>query len=365
MNSTHMRRALELAARGIGAASPNPVVGAVIIKSGKIIAEGFHKKAGGDHAEIAAIKKTKGRAKGATMYVTLEPCNHFGKTPPCTDAIILAGIKKVIVAARDPNPLVAGKGIAKLKRSGIAVTVGDGQKQAKRLNEPYTKFITKKMPFVTIKAAISLDGKIAASSGDSAWISNEKSRKKVHEIRAEADVIMIGVNTLLKDNPRLNVRLARPMRPVKQPIRLIVDTHLKTPANAKIFRTKGGAVWIAAGPDASKKKAADLTKKGAVVLRVGLLKNRVNLKLLMKELARREIVNVLLEGGGELLTSAVEERLVDRAAFFYAPLLLGGDSTYCVYHGRGIKRVQNGVKLKKVTFKQFDDNILIQGEVAR
>ena len=362
MSSRYMRRALELAARGIGTTSPNPMVGAVIVKSGRVIAEGFHKKAGADHAEIAAFKKAKGRAKGATMYVSLEPCSHFGKTPPCTDAILLAGIKKVVVAARDPNPLVAGKGIAKLKRAGIAVTVGDSQNEAKRLNEPYTKFVTKKMPFVTIKAAVSLDGKIAASAGHSAWISNEKSRKKVHEMRAEADVVMIGVNTLLKDDPRLNVRLARP---VKQPIRLIVDTHLKTKVTAKIFRTKGGTVWIAAGPGASKKKADALVKKGGVVIRVGLLKNRVNLKLLMKELARRGIVNVLLEGGGELLTSAVEERLVDRAAFFYAPLLLGGDGAYCVYHGKGQKRVQNGVKLKEVTFEQFDDNILVQGEVAR
>ena len=209
MSSRYMRRALELAARGIGSASPNPMVGAVIVKSGRVIAEGFHKKAGADHAEIAAFKKAKGRAKGATMYVTLEPCNHFGKTPPCTDAILSAGIKKVVVAARDPNPLVAGKGIAKLKRAGIAVTVGDSQKEANRLNEPYTKFVKKKMPFVTIKAAVSLDGKIAASAGDSAWISNEKSRKKVHEMRRDADLVMVGVNTLLKDDPRLNVRLAR------------------------------------------------------------------------------------------------------------------------------------------------------------
>ena len=365
MSSRYMRRALELAARGIGTTSPNPMVGAVIVKSGRVIAEGFHKKAGGDHAEIAALKKAKGNAKGATMYLSLEPCNHFGKTPPCTNAIVLAGIKKVVVATRDPNPLVAGKGMAKLKRAGIAVAVGDCQREAKRLNEPYTKFITKKVPFVTIKAAVSLDGKIAASSGKSAWISNEKSRKKVHEMRAEADVVMIGVNTLLKDNPRLNVRLARPVRPVKHPIRLIVDTHLKTKITSKIFRTKGGTVWIAAGPGASKKKAGDLTKKGGVVMRVGLLKNRVNLKLLMKELARRGIVTVLMEGGGELFTSAVEQRLVDRAAFFYAPLLLGGDSTYCVYHGRGTKRVQNGVRLKGVTFEQLDDNCLVQGEVAR
>ena len=361
MNSTFMRRALTLAARGKGHTSPNPLVGAVIVKSGKKVSEGYHQKAGSDHAEIVALKKIKGAAKGATMYVTLEPCNHFGKTPPCTQAIVLAGIKKVIIAIRDPNPLVAGKGIAKLKRAGLDVTVGDSQKEAKRLNEPYIKFITKKTPFVTIKAAISLDGKIAAASGNSTWISNKKSRKTAHEMRANADVVMIGVNTLLKDDPRLNVRLGKT---VTHPIRLIVDTHLKTKITANIFRTKGGAVWIAAGPDAPKKKAEVLRSKGALILRTGLTKNRINLRSLMKELARRGIVNVLLEGGGELLTSAIEQRIADKAAFFVAPILLGGGDRYSIFHGKGVNKVSDGLRLKNVTYTNMDDNVLVEGEVA-
>ncbi len=370
MNSIHMRRALTLAARARGRTSPNPMVGAVIVKSGKKISEGYHQKAGADHAEIAALKKAKGGAKGATMYVTLEQCNHFGKTPPCTEAIISAGIKKVIVATRDPNPLVAGKGMAKLKRAGIAVTAGDGRDEAKRLNEPYMKFITKKVPFVTVKAAISLDGKVAAASGNSAWISNEKSRKIVHEMRAEADVVMIGVNTLLKDDPRLTARLgkpvkqpARPARP-ERPVRLIVDTHLKTPVTAKIFRTNGGTVWIAAGPDAPKKKAEALTSKGALILRTGLTKNRINLRSLMTELARRGIVNVLLEGGGELFTSAIEQKIADKAAFFIAPILLGGGERYSIFHGKGVNKVSDALRLKNVTYKNIDDNVLVVGKAA-
>ncbi|MFQ5431567.1 MAG: bifunctional diaminohydroxyphosphoribosylaminopyrimidine deaminase/5-amino-6-(5-phosphoribosylamino)uracil reductase RibD [Nitrospinota bacterium] len=361
MNSIYMRRALTLAARARGRTSPNPMVGAVIVKTGKKISEGYHRKAGNDHAEIAALKKAEGRTRGATMYVTLEPCNHFGKTPPCTEAIISAGIKKVIAATRDPNPLVAGKGIAKLKRAGIAVTVGDSRNEAKRLNEPYIKFITKKVPFVTVKAAISLDGKIAAASGNSNWISNEKSRKTAHQMRAVADVVMVGVNTLLKDDPRLNVRLGKSK---KHPVRLIVDTHLKTPVTAKIFRAKGGAVWIAAGPDAPKKKAEALNSKGALILHTGLTENRINLQRLMKELARRGIINVLLEGGGELLTSAIEQRIADRAAFFIAPILLGGGEKYSIFHGKNINRVSDALRLKDVTYKNIDDNVLVEGKVA-
>jgi diaminohydroxyphosphoribosylaminopyrimidine deaminase/5-amino-6-(5-phosphoribosylamino)uracil reductase len=337
------------------------MVGAVIVKSGKTVAEGFHQKAGHDHAEIVALKKAKGRAKGAAMYVTLEPCNHFGNRPPCSEAIISAGIKKVFVAMRDPNPIVAGKGVRRLKKAGISVVVGDMQNDALKLNEPYIKFVTKKLPFVTIKAAMSLDGKIAAASGNSAWISNVKSRQKAHEMRAAADLVMVGINTLLKDDPRLNVRYGKSSG--RMPVRLIVDTHLKTPAGAKIFRTKGGPVWIAAGPDAPKKKAAALSEKGAVILRVGLKKKRINLQKLMKELARRGIVNVLLEGGGELMTSVIEERLADRAAFFIAPILLGGNDRYSIFHGKGAGKVGGGVELKNVTFKTFDDNILVEGEV--
>ena len=362
MNSIFMLRALRLAARAKGRTSPNPMVGALIIKSGKKISEGYHQKAGADHAEIAALKKAKGSAQGATMYVTLEPCNHFGKTPPCTEAIISAGIKKVFIATRDPNPLVAGKGIAKLKRAGIAVTIGDSQVEAKQLNEPYIKFITKKVPFVTIKAAISLDGKIAAASGNSTWISNKKSRERAHQMRAEADVVMIGVNTLLKDDPRLNVRLGKP---IKHPVRLIVDTHLKTKTTAKIFRTKGGAVWIAAGKNAEEKKAKALTSKGALVLRIGLTKKRINLRSLMKELARHGIVNVLLEGGGKLLTSAIEQQIADRAAFFIAPILLGGGETYSIFHGKGINKVSDAFRITDVTYKNIEDNVLVMGKVER
>ncbi|GMT41768.1 MAG: riboflavin biosynthesis protein RibD [bacterium] len=366
MKSPYMRRALDLAVRARGCTSPNPMVGAVIVKSGKIIAEGFHKKAGGDHAEIAALKairKAKKSAKGAILYVTLEPCCHRGKTPPCTDAVVASGIKKVVLAARDPNPLVAGKGIEKLKKAGITVLEGLLQKEAKKLNEAYEKFITQKVPFVVMKAASSLDGKIASETGQSKWITNETARKKVHEMRQDCDVVMVGINTILKDDPSLNVRPVK--KGAKQPLRLIVDTTLKTEPDASVFHSQGGRVLIAAGTDAPASRLKPLEQKGAEILRIGLKNDRVNLKELMKALAKMNVVSILLEGGGELFTSALASGIVDRVALFYAPIILGGSGRYSMVHGKGVKQISDAMKIHDVAVTQLDGNILVEGAIAR
>ena len=370
MKSEFMLRALTLAEKARGRTSPNPLVGAVLIKNGKIIAEGFHEKAGKDHAEIVALKKAKGNAKGATLYVTLEPCCHHGKTPPCADAIIAAGVAKVVVATQDPNPLVAGKGIARLKKAGIPVMIGLLQKESQQLNEGWNKFITQKLPFVTLKAACSLDGKIAAEDGTSKWISNDLSRQKVHEMRAASDAVLVGVNTVLKDDPRLNVRLKK-KDGVRHPLRVIVDTHLDTPPGAAVLHSFGGKVIIATASDNSRRAKA-LEEEGATVLRLPEKNKRVNLRELMAELGKRDVVNLMMEGGSELYSSALNEGIVDKLALFFAPILLGGGS-YPVFGGAGVKSIASAIKISGMTvtpiggdrLSKINGNFLIEGYINR
>lgn len=365
-----MLRALALAEKARGRTSPNPLVGAVLIKNGKIIAEGFHEKAGKDHAEIVALKKAKGNAKGATLYVTLEPCSHHGKTPPCADAVIGAGVTKVVIATQDPNPLVAGKGIARLKKAGITVMVGLLQKEAQQINEGWNKFITQNLPFVTLKAACSLDGKIAAEDGTSKWISNDLSRQKVHEMRATSDAVMVGVNTVLKDDPRLNVRLKK-KDGVRHPLRVIVDTNLETPPSAAVLHSFGGKVIIATASDNSRRAKA-LEEEGATILRLPEKNKRVNLKELMAELGKRGVVNLLMEGGAELYTAALNEGIVDKLALFYAPILLGG-GRYSIFGGAGVKSIAGAIKVGNMTvtpigggqLSKINANLLVEGYINR
>ncbi len=371
MKPEFMLRALALAEKARGRTSPNPLVGAVLIKNGKIIAEGFHEKAGKDHAEIVAIKKARANAKGATLYITLEPCSHHGKTPPCADAVIEAGIAKVVIATPDPNPLVSGKGIARLKKAGLTVMVGLLQKEARQLNEGWSKFITQNIPYVTLKAACSLDGKIAAEDGTSKWISNELSRVKVHEMRAASDAIMVGVNTLLKDDPRLNVRLKKKDN-IRYPLRVIVDTGLDTSPAASVLHSVGGKVIIATASDNSRRAKA-LEEEGATVLRLPEKNKRVNLKELMVELGKRGVVNLLLEGGAELYTAALNEGIVDKLALFYAPVLLGGSGRFSVFGGAGVKGITGAIKIDNMTVTPIGDdrqtkyktNFLIEGYIIR
>ncbi|KPK38524.1 MAG: hypothetical protein AMJ78_09840, partial [Omnitrophica WOR_2 bacterium SM23_29] len=289
----YMSLALELAKRGKGLTSPNPCVGAVVVKDGEIIGKGYHRKAGGPHAEIYALKQAGAKAHGATLYVSLEPCRHYGKTPPCIDVIIASKVKRVVAATKDPNPLNNGKGLTFLRRKGIKVSVGILENEARRLNEAFIKYIIKKMPFVTVKIAQSLDGKIATHTGDSKWITSEKAREFTHELRRETDAILVGVETILKDNPLLSARpKVKGARKIKQPAKIILDSKLRTPTSAKIFsKDSAGKVIIVATKFAPKDKIKALKRKGAEILIVESKNGKVNIKTLLRLLGEKGIAH--------------------------------------------------------------------------
>jgi diaminohydroxyphosphoribosylaminopyrimidine deaminase/5-amino-6-(5-phosphoribosylamino)uracil reductase len=314
-----MGRALQLARRGMGAVSPNPMVGAVIVRAGRIIAEGYHRKFGADHAEIDALKRASGSVRGATIYVTLEPCCHWGKTPPCVDTLIEHGIKRVVIATLDPNPLVDGKGAQTLKDHGIEVTVGALERAARKLNEVYLLYIRTGLPFITIKYAQSLDGRIATVQGIARWISSEGSRRFTHRLRAQHDAIMVGIGTVLADDPLLTVRLVKG----RNPLRICLDSKLRIPLNARVLRDDGKTL-IATTEEHEKEKVAAIQKQGKEILVVQRGANgRVELRSLMKALAEKGIASILVEGGTEIITSLLQEGLVNRMVVITAPLILG------------------------------------------
>ena len=356
----YMSMAIELARKAEGCTSPNPIVGAVIVKNGKIVGHGYHKKAGLAHAEINAISQAGKKARGGTLYVTLEPCNHFGKTPPCTDAIINSGIKTVIAAMPDPNPLTKGRGIKILKKHGIKVIVGVLEKEAKAMNRPFTKFITSGMPFVTIKTAQSLDGKIATRTGDSKWITSESARRYVHTLRARSDAVMVGVNTVIADDPRLTARIPG----VKaQPIRVIVDSDLKTPLNARALKEKWSGIIIATCSNS--KRIINYKKLGAEVFILKRTGGKVDLRSLLRELAKRGIVNILVEGGGTLNASLLSGRLIDRMLFFIAPKIIGGRDAFTSVEGLGPALVKDSINMAITGIRIFKEgDMLVEAEVA-
>lgn len=365
-----MKLALALAAKGAGKTSPNPMVGAVIVKNGRIVGKGYHRKAGLEHAEIAAIRDAGEKAKGATLYVTLEPCGRFGRTPPCAPAVIKAGIQEVIAAMRDPNPLNNGKGLMLLKKSGMKVTCGVLEKKAKQLNEVFIKYITTKMPFVTVKVAQSLDGKIATRARDSKWISSEESRAYVHLLRSRVDAVMVGAGTILQDDPLLTSRCVSGYRvqgagfragKIKQPVKIIVDDALKIPLTAKIFGKDSPAkVIIATTKKGPKSRAAKFEKMGIEVLIIKEKNDKVDLRELMKELGKREITSVMVEGGGELIGSLVDERLADKFLIFVAPKIIGGRDAVTSVEGLGAKYVSAALQLKNIKYRRFSKDLLIE-----
>jgi diaminohydroxyphosphoribosylaminopyrimidine deaminase/5-amino-6-(5-phosphoribosylamino)uracil reductase len=315
----YMKRALQLARRGIGAVSPNPMVGAVIVRSDRIIAEGWHRKFGADHAEIDALKRVAGSVRDATIYVTLEPCCHWGKTPPCVDTMIEQGIKRVVIATLDPNPLVDGKGAQILQDHGIEVTVGVLERAARKLNEVYFHYICTGLPFITIKYAQSLDGRIATVQGNSRWISSERARRFTHCLRAQHDAIMVGIGTVLIDDPLLTVRLVKG----RNPLRICLDSKLRIPLNAQVLGDDGETL-IATTDASDKEKVAAIQKQGKELLVVQKGANgRVGLRPLMKVLAEKGIASILVEGGKEVITSLLQEGLVNRMVVITAPLILG------------------------------------------
>ncbi len=356
----YMKMALELAAKATDKTYPNPMVGAVIVKGGRVVGKGYHKKAGCDHAEIVAIKNARDNAKGAKMYVSLEPCYNHGKTPPCTDAIMKSGIKEVIVAAKDPNPITALGGVKKLRKSGITVKTGILEHEAQELNRKFNKYITRKMPYVTIKLAQSLDGKIAARDGSSKWISSEPSRRYVKEIRKDFDAIVVGANTLRKDDPFL-LDWDKKGYDV---LRVVADTGLNISDTSNLIKTASKApVLIITTELASKKKIDRLRKiKGVDVAVVKSKRGKVSLNSLLKELAGRDVVNVLVEGGGELIGGLVDEGFVDEAIFFISPKLIGGN--FSSVKGKGVRNIKNAIEFEEWELSSVGDDILIRGKIT-
>ena len=361
-----MSIALKLARKAEGMTSPNPLVGAVLVKGGKIIGRGFHKMAGLPHAEIEAFADAERNGhslKGATLYVTLEPCCHEGKrTPPCVNAIVEKGIARVVVGAGDPNPMVCGNGFSLLRDEGVEVIPFVLENKALELNEAYNKYITTGLPFVTLKLAATLDGKIAAATGDSKWIGSERQRKLAHKLRSASDAVIVGVGTVLKDNPKLNARL--PGREIRQPIPVILDRTLRTPSGSSVFKAHG-AVIIATVKPANPGKKKRLEEAGARVLEIGHDRQGLpDMKKLLRELARNEIVSVLIEGGGKAAASALKSGLVDKVAFFYAPKIIGGDGVSMI-DSLGIKSVKNAVQITGVKITRLGEELMVEGYVKK
>lgn len=352
-----MREALRIAKNAEGRTSPNPLVGAVIVKDGKIVAEGWHRKSGTPHAEVHALNMAGELAKNSTMYVTLEPCSHFGRTPPCANKIVESGVKKVFVAMKDPNPKVAGRGIEILKSAGIEVEVGILEDEARKLNEVFLKYITKKIPFVTAKFACSLDGKISTVGGESQWISCEESRKFSHHLRDINDAIMVGVGTVLADNPSLTTRLDGG----KNPVRIVVDSLARTPIDSKIVRDGQAKTVLAVTKNAPREKISELKNFGVEIIETD--GERVDLNFLMSELAEREITSVLVEGGGTLHFSMLKENLVDKIFAFIAPKILGGKDALTAVEGAGFEKLSDAVKLKNFSAEKIGEDFLICGYV--
>lgn len=356
-----MQRALDLAQRAKGRTSPNPLVGAVIVKDGEVIGEGYHWKAGTPHAEVHALNAAGERAKGATLYTTLEPCCHWGRTPPCTEALIQAGIKQVYVAEVDPNPSVAGKGIQQLQNAGINVHVDVCRQEAEDLNEVHRKYIQTGKPFVVLKTAMSLDGKIATTSGESQWITSAASRQRGHEVRDAVDAILVGRGTVARDNPALTTRLQD--KEGQDPIRIVLDSHGRTSMDARIFNAESEAgVIVAVTPAAPPENVDALEKAGAEVLTVPAVLGKVCFKRLMEILGKREITSVLIEGGSEINASALAAGIVDKVMCFVAPKLIGGQNAPGPIGGAGIHSLADAVNLKRIHVTPMPEHdLLIEG----
>lgn len=364
MNLQYMKRALELARLGAGQTSPNPMVGAVIVKDGRNIGEGYHAFYGGPHAEVNAIENALEDVEGAEIYVTLEPCSHYGKTPPCALKLIEKRFSKVYVAMMDPNPLVAGRGIQMLRKQGIEVEVGLLEAEARALNEVFLKYITLKKPFCVLKAAMTLDGKIATVTGESKWITSEASRAYVHQLRHELRAIMVGIGTVLADDPALTTRLESGSG--RDPVRVIVDSRLRIPLEARVLRIKSLSPTIIATTDkADPDKATALQAMENVQLIITPEKDgKVDLDYLMFVLGEQGIDSLLLEGGATLNASALEAGIVDKVMMFIAPKILGGKNAPTPVGGKGIEALEKAVQLKAMKVVSLGEDLVVAATVV-
>jgi diaminohydroxyphosphoribosylaminopyrimidine deaminase/5-amino-6-(5-phosphoribosylamino)uracil reductase len=357
IDNRYMRLALRLACKGAGRTSPNPMVGAVLVRRGKIIATGYHRRAGDDHGEIAALKRAGKRARGATLYLNLEPCSHFGRTPPCTDALIRTGVRRVVVGMVDPNPRVSGRGIRKLRRAGIHVQSGILQDECRALNEAFSKYITRRVPFVTLKLAASLDGRIATSTGDSRWVTGREARRYVHQLRNQVDAIMVGVGTVLADDPRLTCRIPGG----RNPYRIILDSRLRIPLAARVLNPgEPGKTIIVAGPRPSLRKVKAVERIGAQVWRFAPRKGAIPFAPVLKTLGKRGIVSVMIEGGAFTAARALKEKVVDKVCFFYAPKIIGGDGTQMI-ESLGVRKMSRSGKIGSLAIKKVGKDFLVTG----
>lgn len=354
-----MKIALDLAKKGIGFTSPNPLVGAVIVKDGKIIGKGYHEKYGESHGEVNALNSAVEDVYNATMYVTLEPCCHFGKTPPCANRIVESGIRKVVIAMEDPNPIVAGKGIEILRNNGVEVKVGVLKEEAEKLNEIFIKYIVTKRPFTILKAGMSLDGKIATYTGDSKWITGEKAREYGHLLRQKVSAILVGVNTVIMDNPMLNTRLDKVQ--CKDPIRIILDSNGRNPLTSKVLNENPSNTIIVVTNFAPIEKINAFKEKGADIIVTPVKNGKVDLQFLMEELGKRKIDSLLIEGGGEVNFSFLKENLVDKVIFFIAPKLIGGRDAKTPVEGQGIAYMKDIVNLKNIEVTNIGEDIMVEG----
>jgi diaminohydroxyphosphoribosylaminopyrimidine deaminase/5-amino-6-(5-phosphoribosylamino)uracil reductase len=346
--------AIKLAEKGRGYVSPNPLVGCVIVKRGKIVGKGYHKKYGEAHAEINALKVAGKKANNASMYVNIEPCSHWGKTSPCTEKIVEAGVREVVVGMEDPNPLVDG--YKELKFRGLKTRIGILRDKAKKLNEIYIKYIKTKRPFIILKLAMSIDGKIATSSGDSRYITSRAARKYVHQLRNDFDAVMVGINTITRDNPLLDSRLVKG----KNPIKIIVDSTLKISERAKVLKDPSKVI-IATTKKAPKNKIDKLQHKGIRIIILKPKKGLVDLKELVKELGKSEITSVMIEGGAELSGNAIKEGIVNKLLIFTAPKIIGNGLN--PIKNLGIKKVNKAINLKNISTKKIGKDFLVEGNL--
>lgn len=357
LDKRYMRLALRLALKGAGGTSPNPMVGAVLVRDGKIISTGYHRRAGSDHAEIIALKRAGERARGATLYLNLEPCNHQGRTPPCTLSLIQHRVKRVVIGTVDPNPLVSSRGIRRLRRAGIQVRVGLLEAECRRLNEAFGKYITRRVPFVSLKLAASLDGRIATSTGDSQWITGEASRRYVHQLRNQVDAVLVGSGTVLADNPRLTCRLPGG----RDPWRVVLDSRLRISLDAHLLHQREpGKTIVVTGPRAPMRKIEAIQSYGAGVWRLPLQGGRIPFASLLKKLGEMGMLSVMIEGGAITASWALREGVVDKLFFFYASKIIGGD-------GRGmidaleIKKMSQCKGVKDMELRRLGEDFLVSG----
>ena len=356
---THMQRALALARQASGSASPNPPVGAVIVKDGGVIGEGWTQPSGGPHAEIVALEEAKEFACGSTLYTTLEPCCHQGRTPPCTRAILYAGITEVHMATIDPNPQVNGRGKAELEASGIKVILGEEATSAQELMEAYVKWITTGIPFLVAKYAMSLDGKIATVIGESRWITGEEARRRVHQLRQNCDAVAVGIGTVLQDDPQLTARDEQGNLLESQPLRVIIDSQGRVPTDAQMFRAPGRTLVAVAGISSEREDA--LCQIGAEVLVVPGEDGQVDLEALAQALGAQEVTSLLVEGGGTLLASLFHVGLVDKVIAFLAPTIIAGREAPTPVEGTGIPHLKDSLRLERVSVDQVGEDMLIIG----